>query len=1143
MPSDMRATLREIRTFPSLLKFLRDELDWPVDASNFDDATFEYDPEELGIDAKHAPKIQEIRRLRAPDANDYPWGIFFIKFAPKRLPVMALRRILNSVVRKKRAATKGDERKTWTTPDLLFISSYGEENERQITFAHFKHDEGAPEELPVLRVLGWDNKDTALHLDDVADTLTGQLRWPDNDSDHRTWRKSWSDAFQLRHLGVIRTSRALAEELAKLARIIRDRIRTAFNFETDTGPLTKLMRAFQTALIHDLDADGFADMYAQTIAYGLLSARIADPKNEGSGHFTAHMKTNPFLGELMEEFFRVGGGKKRAGGLGIDFDEIGVADVVDLLDDPKTHLDAVLSDFGSENPEKDPVTHFYEGFLKAYDPKLKFDAGVFYTPLSVVHYIVRSIHEILQTEFDLPDGLADTATWGEVSNHLKLQKLPDGVSKGDRFVTILDPATGTGTVLVEVIDIIHKTLLAKWEPEHLDADETEARWNAWVPKHLLPRLCGYELLMAPYAIAHLKIGLKLHETGYRFASTERARVYLTNALQPADRSGRRPGEAFSALATEAAAVNEVKLRGHFSVVLGNPPYAQYSNNMAVWAKAHIDKFRYANGSRIKARNMLQLERNLNDDYVKFLGLAIDLFPSGTGAFGMITNRVFLESDSLVGLREWFATRCCRLTVVDLWGSSEESQRVPRLALDKPVFDIEQGVSVMIGARRDDWPVTPCQVSSYELIGSRASKYEWLAQHTGAHAGGSRSIVPARPSWSLTNAPAPTAQDLTLDQVFPSFSTLVASNRDHLVVGFDQPEILERVRAVQSFSGTDEEMCARFEIALKKGWNIAAARAVLRSLPKLEDWMRVIEYRPFDRRQIFFHPTLVWQTAPVTSSNLLTNQHNRVLISLGKNRSETTNGHWVSLTLADKSVVSTRDNASGFPLYLYAAEGGLGLSDRVGRPNLSSEFLTRLSAQLGLALDSATTLPFGVTADDVFNYVYALISCPSYRTRHAALLVAGFPPIPIVRGLQAFRALASLGDLLVSVQLLERESSKEQGVAYWGKRDTKIDHVGWLDDTVWLDATGASKRMACKIGTAGFRGIPRDVWDFHVGTVPVCFKWLDNRKGRTLSADDITHYQKIIVAIQETIRIMAEIDKVIEAHGGWPGAFQPTAGSA
>ena len=243
-------------------------------------------------------------------------------------------------------------------------------------------------------------------------------------------------------------------------------------------------------------------------------------------------------------------------------------------------MEAVVRDFGDRNRDEDPVIHFYELFLKEYDAKKRMQRGVFYTPMPVVSYIVRSVHELLQTEFGLEDGLASTATWGDMVAKDSNLKIPPGAKPGEPFVVVLDPATGTATFLVEVIDVIHRTLAARWRHRHLTDAQQRAAWNEYVPKHLLPRLHGFELMMAPYAIAHMKVGLKLYETGYRFASDERARIYLTNALEPAsdDKAQREFEQWVPALAHEAMAVNRIKSHQRFTVVLGNPPYSGVSAN-------------------------------------------------------------------------------------------------------------------------------------------------------------------------------------------------------------------------------------------------------------------------------------------------------------------------------------------------------------------------------------------------------------------------------------------------------------------------------------------------------------------------------------------------------------------------------------
>ena len=456
--------LRKIKTFEQLLPYLEAELDWPLEDYGFDELTFEYAPEELGLKAEEAAKVRTIHQLR-PLPGGQPWGIFFIEFERKKLPVVVLRRILSHLALKKRASANRADRVAFAAGDLLFISLFGEETseQREIAFAHFHQAAG---DLPTLRVLGWDGADTALKLDYVAATLQHRLRWPDDPQDAEAWRETWRGAFRHRLGHVIKTADALAETLAGLARGIRDAALTLLQHESAQGPLQKLLKAFQTALIHDLTEEGFADTYAQTITYGLLTAAISRTEMSEGRQGTVLLAenvadivpvTNPFLKEMLQTFLTVGG---RQGG--IDFDELGIQDVVELLRSDETDLPAVLRDFGNRTQGEDPVIHFYEHFLSAYNKKLKVQRGVFYTPQPVVSYIVRSVHELLQTEFGLEDGLASTVTWGEMQQRQPELKIPAGIKPDSPFVQILDPATGTATFLVEVIEVIHRTLTAKW---------------------------------------------------------------------------------------------------------------------------------------------------------------------------------------------------------------------------------------------------------------------------------------------------------------------------------------------------------------------------------------------------------------------------------------------------------------------------------------------------------------------------------------------------------------------------------------------------------------------------------------------------------------------------------------------------------
>jgi predicted helicase len=1114
--------IRQIKTFPSLVKYLRDELSWPIEADDFEDLTYDWEPEELGIDKASAAKIKEVKQLR-PLADGQPWGVFFVNFEPKQLPVVALRRLLNSMVIRKRESANKSERQAWAMNDLMFISSYGDSGERHISFAHFSQPEGK-NDLPILKVLGWDNSNAPLRLDWVATKLTECLAWPDDEKDIDGWRDTWQSAFSLRHRETITTAKDLAIRLAALARAIRDRIATTLAIETDKGPLTKLMKAFQSALMHDLDEKGFADMYAQTIAYGLLSARIADPSSRTADDLTAHMKTNPFLKELMQTFLHVGGRTGKAGGPGIDFDELGVSEVVELLDD--ANIEAVIRDFGDKKRDEDPVMHFYESFLHEYNKQLKIQRGVFYTPQPVVSYIVRSVHELLQSEFGLADGLADTTTWGEMlKKHLGLRLPPltdepgekRTISPDEPFVQILDPATGTATFLVEVIDVIHATLKAKWKKQRMTEAQQIKTWNDYVPKHLLPRLHAYELMMAPYAIAHMKISLKLAETGYDFGSEARARIYLTNALEPWHRQMQLPE--LDALAHEAAAVNEIKRSKHFTVVIGNPPYSNLSSNLTTDARALVEPFKFINGERIHERGALSLEKNLNDDYVKFVRLS-QMTIHNVGVSALITNSGFMGNPTLRGMRWSLLQSYSRFFIFNLAGYAGASTRAVGDTKDENVFDIANaGVAIHIGVSA---PFRSNRTVHYsEIMGAREKKYSFLTGNSVATTD-FVPVDPLHPFFLLEPADEVTKLEYELGipllSLFQVNSTGIRTLRDAFVVSLDREPLLERIKRFRDSKASDVDLCAELNLEMPGWWKVPESRKSIARVSDLSKHVSQVSYRPFDLRTIFYHDSLVGSPRRPVMQHMEPRGENLALHICRQLSSPSWEHVLVTRGLTDDCYVSNRTKERGYtlPLYLRADSEQLVLDDGALNCDL-------VPIQTALETKDASI----VNGETFFCYIYATLFSPTFRTRYVDFLKRDFPRVPMTNNLSLFRSLAAIGGELVALHLLESPQLDRSITELIGHHDLEVESISWSKDTVWLDRDQSS----------GFQGVHEDVWNFRIGSYKVCEKWLKDRKGRTLSKDDIAHYQKIVVALSETIYLMAEIDKVIDKHGGWPGAFQ------
>jgi predicted helicase len=744
------------------------------------------------------------------------------------------------------------------------------------------------------------------------------------------------------------------------------------------------------------------------------------------------------------------------------------------------------------------------------------------------------VDELLRTEFGLADGLADTTTWGEMAKRHKDLKIPEGVSPDQDFVQILDPATGTGTFLVEVIDLIHKTLVAKWKAQGHGEKEIDALWNEYVPKHLLTRLHAYELLMAPYAIAHLKIGLKLYETGYRFGSEERARVYLTNALEPPG-NGQLALDFLPALAHESAAVNEIKRRARFTVVVGNPPYAGHSlNNQIAWIvdKVYDYKRGYADLQKPGQAKWLQ------DDYVKFLRFAEwQVEKTICGVIGFITNHAWLDNPTFKGMRQHFLESFDRLAVLDLHGNANKKERAVDGSPDENVFEIKQGVAISL-LRRHPQGLAPTErlVSRFDVFGSRSSKYDMLATHTA-------SALPALCFRPLPPELVFARLDDDLRREYAGYMPIpqlmgengdpapgIVTTHDEFAISFSKEEQIQKVESLIA-TRTEAEARMLFTLCSQSQWVYADAKRALRSNDWRKDLVRIL-YRPFDARWTVYSRYVAVHRRERVSRHLLAGRS----VALVTCRQHSAQDDWAqvfcTLQPIESTAISNRTKEINyvFPLWL---EPEWPETRRL--PNLSAGALRQIANSTSLSLakredygkhDGRGDLAATFGPRDAFDYIYAVLHSPRFRKRYSDFLKSDFARIPVTPSPMLFRALVERGTKLVALHLLESPKLDKPITEFIGSRNPEVEKVSWSKNTVWID----------KAQTTGFKGVREDVWNFHIGGYQVCEKWLKDRKGRRLSKDDIAHYHKIVIALAETIRLMKEIDEVIEQHGGWPGAF-------
>lgn len=1132
--------LRQVHNIPALVHYLHDELGWPVNVDDWEDNLFDWEPDELNLKAEHEVKVKSIKQLR-PLVSGQPWGIFFVEFNKGRLPITALRRVLNGLVPKGRATGGGHQ--TWAAHDLMFVSSFGESNAREIALAHFT-DESAKGDLPTLRVLGWDDDDTPMQLGYVAQTLREKLRWPANTrtaDDLAQWRAQWSSAFTLRVGQVINDSKTLALAMAELAKRIRRRVNTVLALETDTGHLRQMHKAFKDNLIADLSDDAFADMFAQTITYGLFTARASRESGALVADNLADMvpSTNPFLKELLGSFLSAAG-RARSSQKRVDFDELGINEVVTVL--REVPMGAVLRSFNTNNPGDDPVIHFYEDFLDAYDAAMRDKRGVFYTPGPVVHFIVRSVDEILKSEFGIEDGLASTTTWGEMIARKPELKLPKFCSLDTPFVQVLDPATGTGTFIVEVITQIHAHMRAKWAK---DGKVTKAQWQPlwvdYVKLHLLPRLYAFELMMAPYAIAHMKIGLKLAETGYTFpADGPRAKVFLTNALEPAHEVQHSLETMSPVLAHEATAANQVKESGCFTVIVGNPPYAGHSaNNNVPTIVSAVHEYK---------RGFPDLQKPgqgkwLQNDYVKFIRFSeLKVSANAIGVLGFITDHSYLDNPTFKGLRNHLRQSFPYMRIVDLHGNSKKKEKAADGSKDESVFSITQGTAIglfALGAETAD-------EKTLDILGTKKLKLEAMLRIS-LSLEPLTTLAPNAPLWLFKPQAQAGRSDYEKGWGLPLIFSPngdpapgIVTTHDEFAISWDATSAKAKVNALLA-TRNEAEARELFQLCTQNQWNYTEAKSAL-SDGAWKKKIVPIHYRPFDLRVTVYDSHVAVHRRDRVMGQLIEGKN--LAITVGKAGQVIDNNAWtiVSVTrqITDFNFYRRGGNCP-FPLWLYSGKNRTA--------NISSAFLETLRSALAISDTDyrPEDLAAPLHAEKIFHYLYAVLHSPAYRQRYDAFLRTDFPRIPIPGSRQVFDALAKLGAELVAWHLLEHPSattilgggSGSAGAVAWFGSEYELTRVAEKSREL-ADVQGTSEKVGKVFvnATSGFANVHQSIWQHTIGGYQVLHKWLDDRRkaGRSLSQDDITHWLRVYAALQATQALMLQVDEAIEANGGWPDAF-------
>ena len=822
--------------------------------------------------------------------------------------------------------------------------------------------------------------------------------------------------------------------------------------------LREQMETFQRVLLHDITPHSFADVYAQTIVYGLFAARLNDKTPEDFSRQEALgliPKTSPFLRNLFQQI------------AGLDPDpriEWVLDDLVTAFG--VTDMQKILKGYHEDTQRTDPMMHFYEDFLAAYDPSLRKAKGVWYTPQPVVRFIVKAVDEILQTEFGLEMGLAD---YSKVPHTVSVEQSYDKrtsdhkkhITKDLFRVQILDPAMGTGTFISEIIRQVK-----------LKFAGNEGIWNTYLCSCLLPRIYGFEVMVAPYTIAHMKTFLQLKEdSNLSDNDMPRMNLLLTNSLEEA---GEATGSLFAYwLSQEAYRANVIKRDCPVMVMIGNPPYNGSSTNKGEWIMKLMEDYKKEPGGKLPLD-----ERNpkwLNDDYVKFIRLAQDYIEkNGEGIIGFINPHGYLDNPTFRGMRWNLLKTFDKIYTIDLHGNSKKKETCPDGSKDENVFDIMQGVSINLFVKtckktKDELG----KVYHKDLYGLRQNKYDFLDEAT-IESVGYEEITPKAPMYFFV------PKDFGLQNEYDKgfvVSDLFVQNSMGVTTGNDK----ELVSFTPFKTASNEEYF----------------------------------YRPFDNMWLDYDTSKVVRAREAIMRNL---QKENIAICLIKVNSSVDGLFKVLVTsgVTDKTLLSSKDNTNVFPLYLYREN--MGEEERI--VNFNKDIYEKIAKGLNylpcyddnVLVDSTSEYSGVLYPQDLFDYIYAVLHSPSYRERYKEFLKIDFPRIPYPTDWEKFRDLAEKGEELRQLHLMEDLPSKT-GVSFPAAGSLQVDCYRWEQNRVYINSEQY------------FEGVPESAWNFYIGGYQPAQKWLKDRKGLTLSFEDVKHYQQIIYVLQQTESIMQEIDVI------------------
>lgn len=882
------------------------------------------------------------------------------------------------------------------------------------------------------------------------------------------------------------TAKTLAVELAKRTRFLKDEI-VSEELKLGTKSIQGFYEAFKEFLIAGISEEEFADLYSQTITYGLFAARLRAEK-----HFNRKLAYSfiPKSIGILRDIFKFISLDDLPQQMEIIIDDI--ADVLSAADAKK-----ILEQYYHEGKGSDPVLHFYETFLSVYDPATREKRGVYYTPEPVVSFIVRSLHLLLKDKFNIFDGLAA------------------------KDVTLLDPAGGTLSFLAKAIEVAAEEIM----------NQIGGAVPMLIKERILENYYAFELMMAPYAIGHMKMSFLLEELGYKMKDDERIKYYLTNTLEMKELDQSKfPG--MSSLSTESHEAGKIKKHVPILVVLGNPPYSGHSSNTGEWISNVIKEYYQVDGKPLGEKN----SKWLQDDYVKFIRFAqwkID--EAGEGVLGFITNHSYLDNPTFRGMRQSLMNSFDEIYILDLHGNSLKKEKAPDGSKDENVFDIQQGVAIAFFIKHKDGKKK--QIYHQEIFGLRETKYDWLDKHDIKNVKWNK-IFP-RPEFHLF---IPTDNKLAnhyysffkITEIFPVNNVGIVTSRDNFVVDFDRKTLEQRIKQFVNPKVDEEMLKLTYDLTENQDWKIKERREKLRKDFDWKDSITNILYRPFDERYILYHEEMIERSRKDVMQHIL---EENMALCIGRQSSVIGSDNYDIVFISEQIVdfnLFRRGGELVFPLYIYRKPKAAQKKKTAAltqllmfEPEVGYEAIfSNVSLEVRKMLERNFKKPFlnpldtdieceGVGSKDIFYYIYAVLYSNTYRAKYAEFLKIDFPRIPFTKDYKLFIQIGKLGKQLADLHLLHSDDLKKTISRFPFTEIKKVEKLKYEDEKVWIN------------NEQYFEGVKENVWKYQIGGYQVCEKWLKDRKERTLTFEEIQTYCKIVTALSKTIELQNEIDKYYE----------------